>query len=608
MFLGGVYLLFGVLYGSLGVDGLDCTSKASLQRAQKQCFSQLGLSLGTDFDEIQNVIQKDPQVACRNPEQYRSALKCATDVAKRCLASVGQSVDILPDTDKMTQGLTYMCARIHEVDMPCVQEKQDPMKHCAMAKALAAFSGNSDFDVKDITCKAFEIAVECVHDVLDRCGNKTEAIYAYFTEHYLTPPACGQDGSSSGQGYNVSTAAPMTTVELFTVVPMLPEVSCYSRSSIQAGQQQCFEREGIDVQLPRVSIGGGQQSRQSYLDSVLSNNKDMQSVCRDLPRYQRALSCTMEVGRQCMPQGYKDYLPSASNMHRMLAYVCDNVDDIDQSCVTSKASDLFDCGHNKGMEHRVRDPKALLCSAFEWSVSCAREVLPPCGCKTTRIYAIISKEFLNPPACAAIEQHIPGCSGYTDNFISSPNGGASHSASIEQHIPGCSGYTDHFVSSPNGGASHSASIEQHIPGCSGYTDHFVSSPNGGASHSASIEQHIPGCSGYTDHFVSSPNGGASHSASIEQHIPGCSGYTDHFVSSPNGGASHSASIEQHIPGCSGYTDHFVSSPNGGASHSASIEQHIPGCSGYTDHFVSSPNGGASLCRHRTTHPWVQRLH
>ena len=74
--------------------------------------------------------------------------------------------------------------------------------------------------------------------------------------------------------------APVTTAQLVTLVPVLPHVSCYSQSSIQEGQRQCFEREGITIQLPKVNLRSGMQAKQSYLDAMLANNKDIHSVCR----------------------------------------------------------------------------------------------------------------------------------------------------------------------------------------------------------------------------------------------------------------------------------------------------------------------------------------
>ena len=74
--------------------------------------------------------------------------------------------------------------------------------------------------------------------------------------------------------------APMTTAQLLTTVPALPHVSCYSESSIMDGQRQCFEREGITLQLPQVNLRSSMQAKQSYLDAILANNKDIHSVCR----------------------------------------------------------------------------------------------------------------------------------------------------------------------------------------------------------------------------------------------------------------------------------------------------------------------------------------
>ena len=45
-----------------------------------------------------------------------------------------------------------------------------------------------------------------------------------------------------------------------------------------------------------------------------------------MPSYQRAMGCAMETARQCMPSGYKDYLPGAQHVRMMLAELCDHAD------------------------------------------------------------------------------------------------------------------------------------------------------------------------------------------------------------------------------------------------------------------------------------------
>lgn len=47
---------------------------------------------------------------------------------------------------------------------------------------------------------------------------------------------------------------------------------------------------------------------------------------RDLPRYQSAMGCAMETARQCMPAGYKNYLPGSSSVKMMLSELCDHAD------------------------------------------------------------------------------------------------------------------------------------------------------------------------------------------------------------------------------------------------------------------------------------------
>ncbi|KAK7489112.1 hypothetical protein BaRGS_00019626, partial [Batillaria attramentaria] len=167
--------------------------------------------------------------------------------------------------------------------------------------------------------------------------------------------------------------APMTTVQLVTTVMALPDVSCYDPSSIQRGQEECMRREGLDVDLPQVHLRSGMQAKQSYMDAILSNNKDIHTVCREkLPR-QRAMSCAIDVASKCMPAGYKDYLPDSSSAAGILDEICDNPDLFNIKCATAKASELFDCGYGRGIQYGGGPTKDLLCKAFHWNVDCLLE-------------------------------------------------------------------------------------------------------------------------------------------------------------------------------------------------------------------------------------------
>ena len=48
--------------------------------------------------------------------------------------------------------------------------------------------------------RAFEITEECIRETLDTCAGETMEVYAYFTQHYLTPPACHNDSRTRDQG------------------------------------------------------------------------------------------------------------------------------------------------------------------------------------------------------------------------------------------------------------------------------------------------------------------------------------------------------------------------------------------------------------------------
>ncbi|XP_076458763.1 uncharacterized protein LOC143292407 [Babylonia areolata] len=202
-----------------------------------------------------------------------------------------------------------------------------------------------------------------------------------------------------------------------TVASTLPDYSCNNQSSIHAGQEKCLAREGIHVELPEIDLKSGKKKvKQSILHAVTTNSHEFQKLCRNLTQYQRAMGCAMEVARQCMPVGYRDYLPDPHNVQRMLAEKCNNIGDLNLSCVTSKSSALFDCGYSKGLKHPTRNLKILLCNAHRFGAECQKEVLSQCGCKTARLYVRMSKQYLNPPACSPIDVADPVCHGDSDLF------------------------------------------------------------------------------------------------------------------------------------------------------------------------------------------------
>ncbi|KAK7111131.1 uncharacterized protein [Littorina saxatilis] len=185
--------VFGMLCGCClaTATDVDCKNQTSLLQAQENCFSQLGLSLDVDIGQIQNAIQDNPDFVCSNPGAFKSGMSCSLTVARSCLESAGVTTDILPQGDRISAGIDYLCDHSQDLDTECIQQTKPALQQCATSGTVSLLSGNTNTNVTYITCKSFEIAVNCTRDILASCAHQTADILAYYAENYATPAVCG---------------------------------------------------------------------------------------------------------------------------------------------------------------------------------------------------------------------------------------------------------------------------------------------------------------------------------------------------------------------------------------------------------------------------------
>ncbi|XP_025085361.1 uncharacterized protein LOC112558857 [Pomacea canaliculata] len=120
--------------------------------------------------------------------------------------------------------------------------------------------------------------------------------------------------------------------------------------------------------------------------------------------------CVTQVSLQCLPAQYRDYIPTAENFKFMLKSICDNINVINLECIKTLGARLYDCGYQKRLSYANKGSTTdLLCFAYAAITECFSEVLPTCGCPTTKVYVETSKLYMNAPACSPITVKTPVC-------------------------------------------------------------------------------------------------------------------------------------------------------------------------------------------------------
>ncbi|KAK7489113.1 hypothetical protein BaRGS_00019627, partial [Batillaria attramentaria] len=265
-----------------GGQALDCSDPSSLQQEELRCFSQVGISVSPMNGEIQYVIQSDPAAVCREPEKYKQGLSCAFDVAKQCLQQSGAPLNLLPDKDRMAEGITYMSS---------------------------------------------QVVYDCLDETLGHCPAKP-----------------------------------------------VPVVICNNVTSMMQGQLQCYEREGITIQLPQPD-GDNTQSGLGTVEMLTRSYEAARDICRE-------------------------FMPDVSSMENIVDYVCEDLE-----------------GEYEGL---FSPPF----SAYKGVMDCLLDILPDCGCPTTRLYARAAKE-LSPAVCPSMNNRVPECNAVTgDSNSNTGTGGA----------------------------------------------------------------------------------------------------------------------------------------------------------------------------------------
>ncbi|KAK7101148.1 uncharacterized protein [Littorina saxatilis] len=185
----------------LGLD-LDCFDENALESEMTKCFTQSGLSVDAHtVADVQTAILTNTSYVCRNTEAFKSAVSCVMGFARNCLISLWVDPAILPDANKMTDGLVYLCHHLADVDAKCFIGTLPTIAKCTRRKARAAHSvSDSDRSLKFIFCKAFDATLNCARQQLGVCPRRTkEIVVNFFT--YVTPAACsGGDFPRSTDG------------------------------------------------------------------------------------------------------------------------------------------------------------------------------------------------------------------------------------------------------------------------------------------------------------------------------------------------------------------------------------------------------------------------
>ncbi|XP_025085270.1 uncharacterized protein LOC112558803 isoform X1 [Pomacea canaliculata] len=385
----------------LHVQALDCGNRASTIEAQQKCFSDEGLEMDSNkISEVGIIVPLNLTAACRNKDKYKQAIICAFGIRKQCLKSVDESTSILPDDSSLVEGTDYVCQHVKALEDSCLHTADSGMKECAETKKQS--QRNYDADSQNIVCSSLQIAYECAQEKLEVCSSETLQAVLDIIDKYFRPPAC----SAFDNKPNLLTS--------------LPVVSCSSQFSIHQGQEECFTREGIAMYLPQFSTSGQSQSKQSAVESFTQSIDELQKLCRDLSRYQRAVVCATQVGLQCLPAEYRDYSPTAENVKFYVKSICDNINVTNLECMKEVGSRIYDCGYQKGLSYANKDSITdFLCYAYSANTECLSGVLPTCGCPTTKVYVETSKLYMNGPACSPITVKTPVCDPKTNKFLDS---------------------------------------------------------------------------------------------------------------------------------------------------------------------------------------------
>ncbi|KAL8585724.1 hypothetical protein ACOMHN_056354 [Nucella lapillus] len=133
-----------------GCFAVDCADANSLLAEHKKCLVSQGISVNLGSEELQNTVQTDPEIVCQEMEKYEPAMRCSLEISRQCVIQSGQSPTIIPDADRVIEGMKYVCDNYKNIDGQCVKDKNAAMQQCVIRKTTEAISGG--VDVVNITC------------------------------------------------------------------------------------------------------------------------------------------------------------------------------------------------------------------------------------------------------------------------------------------------------------------------------------------------------------------------------------------------------------------------------------------------------------------------
>ncbi|XP_070184282.1 uncharacterized protein [Littorina saxatilis] len=155
MYCLAAFFIIGALGTTPSVLAFDCSDVNAWDSEMTKCFTQSGFSVDAHtLADVEIAMLTNTNYACRNTEAFKSAVSCVMGFARNCLISLRQDPAILPDANKVTEGLVYLCDHLADFDAECFIGALSTIgiEKCAEGKAHAALSGSSDRSFKFVFC------------------------------------------------------------------------------------------------------------------------------------------------------------------------------------------------------------------------------------------------------------------------------------------------------------------------------------------------------------------------------------------------------------------------------------------------------------------------
>ncbi|KAK6166169.1 hypothetical protein SNE40_022929 [Patella caerulea] len=366
-----------------------------------QCLNLYPVIQG-DPENVLNILKQNASNLCSKQTDYLSLIKCVRDSMDKCLPRT--FMNLFATDEAYGSAFTYFCQNIESFNFSCAIESEAESANCSIQYfqdvGRTIPTRQDGFDKwKDYVCKIQEGSSACISENIKLKSCPSTLNIMKELNRFAAPPDCSNNTNGS-----ISNNADKDDARYVADKSQCPG---YTK-----GIKHCSDT----YRVTRPST------------NPLNFLHQGSSICNsNFAVYSLLLTCIFDVTNSCFSTNdFKSLSPTITSYKDGHGYFCQQVNSLNQACITSSVQELKSCVSEKSNSDGLSVPsasdgfskwKTYKCKQQEWNIKCYFDNSMLKTCPTTQeILLTISIKTL-PPACEGLRTILNGTNGVITNVL-----------------------------------------------------------------------------------------------------------------------------------------------------------------------------------------------